>query len=253
MNRTDQSAYMNYAKQSRTVHFGFVPSRNYMPIYPGVMPWFYPEGASDAEYFERGKRVSIGLAILTLSLVYGVFLRSNHLWDATVALSAAALSLAAFKAPCFQPELLFLAVSLLMFVAQLHLILQSSWQAAAVAGILSGFAYLTKGSVPPAIVLTILCLVGRSVVSLVRRREQDRSQAGGGPPRIGESALDCGDCFLSLVAHHGESLSPRQQGDVRALDLREQRVLFLVRFMDGVPGVDGVRRSETGSLQHALV
>ena len=170
MRRTDQSAYMDYAKKSLSVPFGFVPSRNYMPIYPGVMSWFYREGASDAEYFETGKRVNVGIALLTLALVYGVLLRNNHLWDATVALSAAALSMVAFKAPCFQPELLFLAVSLLMFAAQLHLILQPSWQAAAVAGILSGLAYLTKGSVPPAIVLTILCLVGRSVAALVRRR-----------------------------------------------------------------------------------
>ena len=149
MNRTDQSAYMDYAKKSLTVPFGFVPSRNYMPIYPCVMSWFYREGASDAEYFQKGKRVNIGIALLTLALVFGVLLRNNHLWDATVAVSAAALSLAAFKAPCFQPEMLFFAISFLMFVAQLHLILQPSWQAAAVAGILSGFAYLTKASVPP--------------------------------------------------------------------------------------------------------
>ena len=173
MDRTDQSAYMKYAKESRTVPFGFAPSRNYMPIYPGIMSWFYREGASDAEYFQRGKRVNVGIALLTLALVYGVFLRGNHLWDATVALSAAALSLVAFKAPCFQPELLFLAISLLTFVAQLHLILRPSWQAAAVAGILSGLAYLTKGSVPPAILLTILCLLGRSVVSLARRRASE--------------------------------------------------------------------------------
>jgi hypothetical protein len=176
MDRTDQSAYMKYAKDSRAVPFGFVPTRNYMPIYPAILSWFYREGASDAEYFQTGKRVNIGIALLTLALVYGVFLRGNHLWDATVALSAAAFSLVAFKAPCFQPELLFLAISLLMFVAQLHLILRPSWQAAAVAGILSGLAYLTKGSVPPAIVLTILCLLGRSVASLARRRA-----SGAGP------------------------------------------------------------------------
>jgi hypothetical protein len=94
-----------------------------------------------------------------------------------VALSVIALSMVAFKAPCFQPEVLFYAISFLMFVAQLRLILQPSWQAAAIAGILSGFAYLTKGSVPPLILLTVLCLAGRSVENLIRRR----AGKGGGP------------------------------------------------------------------------
>jgi hypothetical protein len=175
MTRTDQSAYMDYAKKSLTVPFGFVPSRNYMPLYPAVMSWFYREADSDVEYFERGKLVNIGIALLTLTLFYGVLLRNNHRWDATVAVSVAALAMAVFKAPCFQPEMLFFAISFLMFVAQLHLILRPSWQAAAIAGILSGFAYLTKGSVPPMIALTILCLVGRSVENLVRRRASNSS------------------------------------------------------------------------------
>ena len=130
MNRTDQSAYMDYAKKSRTVPFGFVPSRNYMPMYPGVISWFYRDGDSDAEYFQRGKLVNIGIALLSLALLYGVLLRNNDRWDATVAVSAAALSMAVFKAPCFQPEMLFFAISFLMFVAQLHLILRPSLQAA---------------------------------------------------------------------------------------------------------------------------
>ena len=170
MNRTDQSAYMDYAKKSRTVPFGFVPSRNYMPMYPGVISWFYRDGDSDAEYFQRGKLVNIGIALLSLALLYGVLLRNNDRWDATVAVSAAALSMAVFKAPCFQPEMLFFAISFLMFVAQLHLVLRPSLQAAAIAGILTGFAYLTKASVPPMIALTILCLLGRSVENLLRRR-----------------------------------------------------------------------------------
>jgi hypothetical protein len=177
MTRTDQSAYMDYAKASRTAPFGHVPTRIYMPIYPGVMSWFCREGDSDADFFQRGKCVNIGIALLTLALVYGVLLKNNHLWDATVAVSAAALAMVVFKAPCFQPELLFFAVSFLMFVAQLHLILRPSWPAAAVAGILSALAYLTKASVPPMIALTILCLIGRSVETWVRRRAGESGPA----------------------------------------------------------------------------
>ncbi len=253
MNRTDQSAYMDYAKKSRTVPFGFVPSRNYMPMYPGVISWFYRDGDSDAEYFQRGKLVNIGIALLSLALLYGVLLRNNDRWDATVAVSAAALSMAVFKAPCFQPEMLFFAISFLMFVAQLHLVLRPSLQAAAIAGILTGFAYLTKASVPPMIALTILCLLGRSVENLLRRRAGRTALNPARPARIREIALGCGDCLLCRAARHGESVPAGQQADVRAMDLREQRLLLLVRFMDGVPGADGVRRPGTGPLQDAFV
>ncbi len=175
--RSDQAAYMRYAKKTRALPFGYVPDRNYMPIYPWIMSWFFQDGMTDEEYFQTGKRVNIVLALLTMLPVYVVFLWKNHPFDATVALSAIIISMVAFKAPAFQPALLFFAISFFMFVSHLNLILQLSCNKAGLAGFLSGLAYLTKGAVPPLICLTTLCLVGRAVGAYVRKKRSPQSTA----------------------------------------------------------------------------
>jgi hypothetical protein len=188
MDRTDQSAYMELAKRSASTPFGYVASRNYMPIYPQIMAWFYSGGMSKDEFFRAGKRVNTVIAFLVALAVYALFLRRNNPWDAAVAASACALSMIAFKAPCFQPEVLFYGVGLMMIVAHVRLILRPSWQKALLAGILSGVAYLTKASVPPLIALTVLCLIGRWVERRWKRRPKapQTEKAPGRRLRAGE-------------------------------------------------------------------
>ena len=52
MHSTDQSAYMDYAKNMARTHFQFVGGRNRMPIYPGFMSLFYRQGMSDEDFLK---------------------------------------------------------------------------------------------------------------------------------------------------------------------------------------------------------
>lgn len=174
LDRTDQRAYITCARESRVKPFGFLTTRNYMPVFPQIMEAFYREGMSDEEFLEVGKRVNTVFALLAAILLYGVLLWRNHPWDAVIAASAGALSMLAFKAAAFQPEVLFLTFALLMFIAQLRLIMTPSAGRAIVAGALTGLAYLTKASVPPLALLTVVCLAGRWVESRFFRKNARR-------------------------------------------------------------------------------
>ncbi len=46
MGRTDQGAYLDYAKKMAETQFQFVGDRNRMPLYPSLMALFYQPGIS---------------------------------------------------------------------------------------------------------------------------------------------------------------------------------------------------------------
>lgn len=41
MQRTDQSAYMDYARRMKTTHYEYIGDRNRMPVYPFLQSLFY--------------------------------------------------------------------------------------------------------------------------------------------------------------------------------------------------------------------
>src|SRR5215510_6002503 len=73
LQRNDQSAYLDYAKQLAQTDFQYVGDRNRMPLYPGLMALFYQEGMSDAEFFALGKRVGIAMGLVVLLVAFTVF------------------------------------------------------------------------------------------------------------------------------------------------------------------------------------
>src|ERR1043166_5976339 len=76
MGTSDQSAYMDYAKELRVSHFQCVGDRNRMPIYPALMALFYRQGMPDDDFFALGKKVGIGIAIVVLAAVFILLLRN---------------------------------------------------------------------------------------------------------------------------------------------------------------------------------
>lgn len=185
-NRTDQSAYMDYARQMATTDFAHVGDRARMPVYPFLMSFLYTPGMSDEEFFRRGKAFNIALSILLLVLTY-LLLRA---WIEPLAAGAAVLvagfTVFMFKAGHFQCELLFYFLNLLLFVAFIENLLRPTAARAAVLGLIAALAYLTKASVLPAIPLF---LVASAAGELLRNREAGPERAGSAARYLGRTAV----------------------------------------------------------------
>lgn len=169
MDRTDQKAYMSYAKNLARTHFHFVGGRNRMPAYPALMAFFYKPGLPDEIFFERGKKVGIGLGLFCLFLVFLVFNCVASLLDALTGTLVAMFSVFVYKAPYFQAELLFYTVGFLLFCLLLTLVKTPGLKKAALSGLLAGAGFLTKASVQPAMVIAATILFVNGVADLAGR------------------------------------------------------------------------------------
>ncbi|HEV8713239.1 MAG TPA: hypothetical protein VGX03_10465 [Candidatus Binatia bacterium] len=176
MQRTDQFAYMNYAKQLAQTDFQYVGERNRMPLYPGIMALFYRDGMSDEDFFARGKQVGIALGLVVLLMAFAVFKRGARTEDALTALLVAMFTVFAYKSPYFQTEVLFYGITLLLFVLLLSLLRHPRVRTAGLAGLVGGLAHLTKASVLPALFLGVACLLIRAGVDLRRHRSGQNLQ-----------------------------------------------------------------------------
>ena len=161
---------MHYARKLAETDFSFVGGRNRMPLYPALMSFFYREGMSDEEFFEKGKAVGIALGIVVLASAFLILCLRGHIEDALTATLVAMFTVFVFKSPYFQAEVLYYGFGLVLFCSLLNLVHRPSLKMALLSGCLGGIAHLTKASVLPAVVLAAACLVARSVNGLCRRR-----------------------------------------------------------------------------------
>jgi hypothetical protein len=174
LNRTDQSAYMDYAKELAKTDFQYVGGRNRMPLYPGLMALFYRDGMSDEQFFVIGKRVGVAIGFVVLMVAFAIFKQGARTIDALTALLVAMFTVLAYKSPYFQAEVLFYGLVLLLFVLLLSLLRHPRVRTASLAGLVGGLAHLTKASVLPAIFLGVAGLLIRAVISL-RRHNSDQN------------------------------------------------------------------------------
>lgn len=169
-NRTDQSAYMDYARKMATdpSHVG---DRARMPVYPFLQSLLYRPGMSDDEFFRRGKAFNIGLSVVLLFLTYLLLSKWLDPAAATAIVLVTAFTVFVFKAGHFQCELLFYFLNLLFFVLCIESLRRPTVARAAFLGLVAGVAYLTKASVLPGIVLFLVCYIWSAIA---RRRKQAR-------------------------------------------------------------------------------
>lgn len=180
MHATDQSAYMNYAKRLAQTNLQFVGGRNRMPLYPGLMSFFYKQGMSDEDFFERGKNVGIAIGLAGLTVAFLLFRRVSKPTDALTGTFVAMFTVFAYKSPYFQAEVLFYIISFALFYLLLSLVWKPQIRTAAIAGLVGGIGHLTKASVLPAILLVVVLIVMRGATELWRRyHDMDKSLIDG--------------------------------------------------------------------------
>jgi hypothetical protein len=163
MRSADQSAYMEYAKSMAQTNFQFVGDRARMPIYPGLMSFFYKQGMSDEAFFKCGKNVGIGIGLGVLAIAFFLFSRVSKTVDALTGTLITMFTVFAYNSPYFQTDVLFYGITLVLFYLLFSLVQKPRIQTAVLAGLVGSIGHLTKASVLPAILLAALLLIVRGV------------------------------------------------------------------------------------------
>lgn len=151
MQAHDQSAYMGYAKKMYATQGNYPGDGARAPLYPTLLATQYSPGLSEETFFERGKQLNIILSIVLLAGLYLIFLHYLQPFTAINLFLITTFTVFVFKAPYFQPELLYYFVSFCAFLGMLKLLIEPEWRLGVLTGELLGFAHLIKPSVLPAI------------------------------------------------------------------------------------------------------
>jgi hypothetical protein len=203
MHSTDQRAYMNYAKGMARTNLQFVGGRNRMPVYPGLMSFFYKQGMSDEDFFECGKNVGIAIGLVVLAVAFLLFSRVSNAMDALTGTLVTMFTVFAYKSPYFQTEVLFYGMSLVLFYLLLSLVRKPQIRTAALGGLVGGIAHLTKASVLPTVLLAALLVVVRGTVYGRRKHDVDTPPVDCSRSRFILNHLCCVcvllGCFLLVV------------------------------------------------------
>lgn len=149
----DQGAYMNYTQDVWEHGFFAQGDRARMPLYPWVQSLFYDPDLGDEELFRRGKFVNIGLSLLLLAAVAAIVKRRLPWLTIGGLLLAIAFTVFLFKAPNYQPELLFYTLTLAAFLLLAHVLRQPDWRWAVLAGLVAALAQYAKAAALPMVVL----------------------------------------------------------------------------------------------------
>ena len=167
MHKTDQSAYMGYARKLAESNFQHVGDRARMPLYPAVMALFYDTDMSDEAFFKLGKNVGIAIGLLVVITAFLLFTCRANTVDAGVATLVVMFTVIAFKAPAFQAEVLYYGLFLIVFVLMLRVLRIPHLGLSALAGVVAALAHLTKGAAPPAVLLFLFCMAGQAGLAVV--------------------------------------------------------------------------------------
>jgi len=169
---SDQNAYISYARDIEKEGFFTKGDGNRMPLYPWVQSLFYDPQLGKNELFRRGKFVNIGLSLLLLAAI-GAVTKRRLTWLPWASLMLIiAFTVFIFKAPYYQPELLFYTLNLGAYLLMLELLRRPDWRMAIAAGIVLALAQLTKASELPTVVLFVFWGCVGAIVALRRSRAQ---------------------------------------------------------------------------------
>jgi hypothetical protein len=161
--RHDQSTYLWAARELKLSGYAVPTNRMQMPAYLYVQALFLDPTADEASTFARAKLVNVALSVLLLGALALFFRRTLPRKEAVILTLVTAFTVFVFRAGYVQAELLFYTTSFLAFAALCRLWVRPSPWAALVAGLLEAAAFLTKGSVPPGLVLFVVLFLAREL------------------------------------------------------------------------------------------
>jgi hypothetical protein len=156
MNSTDQSAYMNYARNLYESNYSYIGGRNRMPVYPLIQSLFYRPGMTAEAFFARGKYVNL---VLSLGLLVGlaIIFRKYFSWLHSLnLLLIVAFTVFIFKAGYFQTELLYYFLNFCLFLLIWRFLQRTSWWLAILTVIVAGLTHLTKASILPGLAIFLV-------------------------------------------------------------------------------------------------
>ena len=171
MKKTDQEAYMNYARKLYESDYQYKGGRNRMPVYPFVQSLFYHPAMSDEFFFTQGKYINL---ILSLVILAGLTLIFQKFFDKLLTINLTLIigfTVFMFKAPFFQAEILFYFLNSCLFLLMWLFLERPSWIIAILIGIVAGFAHLTKASILPGFLIFLVILVIKSIWIYFQKRK----------------------------------------------------------------------------------
>ncbi len=155
LTRSDQSAYIDFAKKAHESRLQFTGNRNRMPLYPWIQALFYLPQMADETFFQQGKQLNIVLSLLgLLTLGIAFFAKFSKLY-AFYAILAIAFLVFAIKSPFFQVEILFYTLFGLAFMLSLDTLLSPKWRKSIGIGVLFALAHFSKASALPGLLIFI--------------------------------------------------------------------------------------------------
>jgi hypothetical protein len=155
MQSTDQSAYMNYAREMYDSDYAIIGGRNRMPLYPFLQSLFYRPNMTDEAFFIRGKQVNLVLSVCLLAVLAFIFRKFLSGLQSLNLMLIVAFTLFIFKAAYLQAELLFYFLNFCLFLLLVRFLQKPSMRLAILTGIVAGLAHLTKASILPGLALFV--------------------------------------------------------------------------------------------------
>ena len=146
LSRTDQLAYIIFAKRAYESDFMYTGGRSRMPLFPWIQALFYSPDMSDEALFAQGKGINFVISLVALAILAYVFLSQLPRLYATYALAVIAFLFFALKAPYFQVEILYYALISFSFILSISAIQKPTWRKTLGMGLLLALAQYSKAS-----------------------------------------------------------------------------------------------------------
>jgi hypothetical protein len=170
--KTDQSAYLSFAKKAYEKSFEYTGGRNRMPLFPWIQALFYSPSLGFDAFFAQAKMISIIMSIILLVLISIAALNSLTLVGALSFTLIAGFSVLIFRAPYVQTEPLFYALFFITTLVSIKMLTSLKLQWAFLAGLMLGLTHLSKAATIPLFILTVCMIL---IIGLSKRFVKNRN------------------------------------------------------------------------------
>lgn len=159
---TDQISYRSYTIRlyNDLLHI----DGNRMPLFPLIVRLLYPPGLERPHLLEIGKVVGIGVSVIALTAIAIIFYHHFRLLLAANMVLITMFTVFIFKAPYYQPELLFFTLYFVAFVLICKAFNRLTPALAVAIGVFLGVAMLTKASAASTLALFVVLMLTQIIL-----------------------------------------------------------------------------------------